>query len=92
MAAAAEEYTLGAPILPSRVYRDGEASSSSSIRLGKRALHHPPAVSELSYGSRSSSPSREVEKQEEQSKYPKGWKLAIITLALCCAVFVVTLV
>lgn len=58
------------------------SANSSAARLAKRALRHPPAVSEMSL----QSPDKEAE------EYPKGWKLASITLALCCAVFVGTLV
>ncbi|KAL1623283.1 hypothetical protein SLS56_008388 [Neofusicoccum ribis] len=81
--------TLVAPPRPPLAHRSGDSSSSSSIRLGKRALSHPPAVSELSFG-RTSSSSVEMEK-EQPTEYPTGWKLVSITLALCCAVFVTTL-
>lgn len=85
------DYPLVAPARPPlSAHRSGNSSSSSSIRLAKRALNHPPAVSELLFERISSSPA-EMEK-EEPTKYPTGWKLVSITLALCCAVFVTTLV
>lgn len=59
------------------------STDSSAARLAKRALRHPPAVSETSL---------ELPGTKEVKEYPRGWKLASITLALCCAVFVGTLV
>lgn len=61
------------------------SANSSAARLAKRALHHPPAVSELSLESL-------CETEGGVPEYPRGWKLASITVALCCAVFVGTLV
>jgi hypothetical protein len=90
MASAEETSPMGVAI-PSIAHHYGDSSSSSSIRLGKRALGHPPAVSEVSLERCSGSISGDDEKQEE-IEYPKGWKLGFITLALCCAVFVTTLV
>jgi hypothetical protein len=81
---------LVATARPPLSHRSGNSSSSSSIRLAKRALNHPPAVSELLFD-RTSSSHAEMEK-EEPTEYPTGWKLVSITLALCCAVFVTTLV
>lgn len=64
--------------------RDITASANSSAaRLAKRLLHPPPAVSDMTLPSSAA---------KEGHEYPKGWKLASITLALCCAVFVGTLV
>lgn len=64
------------------------ASTSSRIRLGKRAISHPPAVSE-----RSSMISSSNDPQEKvQENQPSGILLGVVTLALCCAVFMVTLV
>ncbi|KAF4312510.1 Tetracycline resistance protein TetB/drug resistance transporter [Botryosphaeria dothidea] len=83
------DYAHSAPPRPPLAHRSGDSSSSSSVRLGKRALSHPPAVSELSSG-RTSRLSLDKEK-EEPTEYPTGWKLVSITLALCCAVFVTTL-
>lgn len=91
------EYAPYSPDLPTPTVRAGQdsdtASTSSRIRLGKRALAHPPAVSEISLGGYSANSSGdEAANEKAVDSYPKGWKLACITLALCCAVFVTTLV
>lgn len=72
--------------LPRGNCADGEITASantSAARLAKRSLHPPRAVSDTSLPSSAA---------KEGDEYPKGWKLASITLALCCAVFVGTLV
>lgn len=74
--------------------------ASKKFKLGKRATSHPPAVSELSYSSGSAGSPRERTREEltsnsdqgDDTKYPRGIKLVFITLALCCSVFIVTLV
>jgi len=84
-----QEFPAPPPFVPRG--RDSDTSSTSSTsraRLGKRAINHPPAVSErsstMSYG--------HGELSEKEQAVPKGVVLASITLALCCAVFMVTLV
>ena len=71
-----------------------------SFKLGKRATNHPPAVSELPYLSRSvgdleesnSDEQRNSFDKDDEAEYPRGLKLVFITVALCCSVFIVTLV
>jgi hypothetical protein len=94
-----EYYTDGMLVQPHKSVQNNETGSTSSIRLGKRALCHPPAVSEVAASSGLSNSTRTssvfgdvVEKQPESEQYPKGIKLITITLSLCLAVFVVTLV
>ena len=72
--------------------RDSDTSSTSSTsraRLGKRAITHPPAVSERD--SMTSDSNGELS-EKAGGVLPQPLVLASITLALCCAVFMVTLV
>lgn len=80
---------LPEPPTPTSMSSDGQSSNSSQRNLGKRATYHPPAVSEKDSMASSGDMTGSSEKA---GAHTNSIALACITLGLCCAVFMITLV